>query len=111
MTYKPEQRSSYERVDISQTITKTLTPSTSATREHLKNLRKSSGQTHGEIEMPEAAPLVFPALDQLAATTGDEEQKQNALKKSKKFVADYFDRRAQAEYVRETYQARGWSLY
>ena len=60
----------------------------------MAGLRVSSGKTYGEIEMPESAPLIFPALDQ-AAVNPDA----NKLKKSQKFVPDYFDRRAQATYV------------
>ena len=65
-------------------------------------MRLSSGKTYGDLELPEAAPLIFPALDQLAASTTEEGvKKQNKMKSSQKFVADYFDRRAQAKYATE----------
>lgn len=50
--------------------------------------------------MPEAAPLVFPDLDSLADGTSKEEtKKSDKIKSSKAFVADYMDRRAQAQYA------------
>ena len=67
-----------------------------------KNMRLSSGKTYGEMEMPEAAPLIFPALDKVADDSSAEGiKKQNKMKSSQKFVADYFDRRAQAQYAAE----------
>lgn len=77
-------------MDISSSILKSATKATS----RLGNFHKSSGQTGGEIELPEAAPLIFPALDKAAAagSTGGFSGFQNV-------VADYFDRRAQAKYV------------
>ncbi|TKA71940.1 hypothetical protein B0A49_05019 [Cryomyces minteri] len=62
-------------------------------RDTMRGLRVSSGTTAGEVEMPDAAPLVFPALD--AADT--EEVK--GMKKTQKFVAAYLDKRAQATYA------------
>lgn len=99
MTYKPEASATHASVDITQVISTYSIPAASGMKEGLKNLRMSSGKTHGELEMPEAAPLIFPALDALADSTSPEGvQKQNKLKSRQKFVADYFDRRAQAKY-------------
>jgi hypothetical protein len=71
-------------------------------RQTFKNLRLSSGKTYGELELPEAAPLIFPALESIASDPTEEGiKKQNKLKSSHKFVADYFDRRAQAQYAGE----------
>jgi hypothetical protein len=62
--------------------------------------RASDGHTYGDYVFPEAAPLVFPALDELAAGTSAETvKKKNNLAASSKFVMNYFDRRATAEYV------------
>jgi hypothetical protein len=49
----------------------------------------SSGATL--FEWPQIAPLVFPALDELAS------EKQAAVKRSGKFVAEYMDKRARAK--------------
>ncbi|KAK9371472.1 uncharacterized protein V1513DRAFT_386735 [Lipomyces chichibuensis] len=96
MTYKPDQSTPHEIVDISQTVRQTVAPAPSAAKEYLKKMRLSSGKTYGEVELPESAPLIFPALDSLASDKG---QEHNKLKQSQKFVSDYFDRRAQATYT------------
>jgi hypothetical protein len=102
LTYKPETSSSHASVDITKAISTYDSAAASGTKQVLRNLRQSSGKTFGELEMPEAAPLIFPALDALQdSTTSDAAQKQNKLKSSGKFIADYFDRRAQAKYARE----------
>jgi hypothetical protein len=63
--------------------------------------RSSDGATYGEWQFPETAPLIFPALDKLASEKGDEaEKKQGRLAKGKGFLAEYWDKRATAEYVR-----------
>lgn len=102
MTYDPDSTASHERVDITKTISSSMTPASSKTRQTFKNMRLSSGKTYGELELPEAAPLIFPALEDLADdTSADAEKKKSKMKSSQKFVADYFDRRAQATYIAE----------
>ena len=65
-----------------------------------KNFRSSSGNTYGELEFPEVAPLIFPALDKLAEQTGEEGvRKRDKLKKKAKFVDEYWDKRARAKFV------------
>ena len=89
-------------MDITQAISSAESPASSGMKQTFKNMRLSAGKTYGELEMPEAAPLIFPALDQLAASTSKEGvKKQNNMKSSQKFVAGYFDRRAQAKYAAE----------
>ena len=100
MSYKPEQKASHEQVDISKAIAKSITPADSKLRQQLKGLKISSGKTYGELEMPESAPLIFPALDNIAMSKDQDGKKPSQLKTSSKFVADYLDRRAQASYVR-----------
>lgn len=99
MKYSPGERASQETVDMSQTITKSLTPSESGMKKQLNSMKSSSGKTHGELEMPEAAPLIFPDLDAMAAAEGSHSKKKSGLKKTGVFLGDYFDRRAQASYV------------
>ena len=74
----------------------------------MKNLRIASGETHGEAEFPiTCAPLIFPALDAVAAATEEYKSENQGVassilaksKSSSKFVGHYFDRRAQAIYV------------
>ncbi|KAK4695466.1 hypothetical protein P7C71_g2291, partial [Lecanoromycetidae sp. Uapishka_2] len=98
MTYDPHSSASHERIDMSQTISHYLTPDASNIKNKTRNLRLSSGKTQGEIEMPEAAPLIFPMLD-VTIAQGSEGKQQSAIKKGGKFFADYYDRRAQAQYT------------
>ena len=101
MTFKPEQKSDHEPVDIVQTITKSINPADSAMRRNLRSLQTSSGKSQGELEMPEAAPLIFPMLDEAAAAAISDPTKKSALKTSSKFMRDYFDRRAMATYAND----------
>ena len=88
-------------VDTSDVALKWLNPSTSSVKMHASNLRTSSGTTHGEMEMPETAPLIY-------ADTGyaelskpkSEEETRGSFSSSRKVAAAYFDKRAQAKYVR-----------
>ncbi|TVY83711.1 hypothetical protein LSUE1_G002573 [Lachnellula suecica] len=96
MTFKPESSQIYGPVNLLQSI------NTASSSGWSKKLRVFSGKTHGEMQMPESAPLIFPALDSIVYDNTEEGfKKQIKMKKSGKFVADYFDRRAQAEYATE----------
>jgi hypothetical protein len=75
MTYKPDQKSSTVGVDM--------------LNSGFQRKGISSGTTHGELEMPEAAALVF--SDDDAATAGN--------KGLGSITAEYFDKRSQAKYV------------
>jgi hypothetical protein len=75
MTYKPDQNSSTVGVD---------TFNSGFQRKGI-----SSGTTYGELDMPEAAALVFPEDD--AASTGN--------KGLGSITAEYFDKRSRAKYV------------
>lgn len=87
-------------VDTSNVALKWLDPPKSSIRMKANNFRASSGVTHGELEMPETAPLIY-------ADTGyaeiskpkDEESTRSSLSSSRKVAAAYFDKRAQAKYV------------
>ena len=78
-------------------------------REKAKRLRVASGETQGEAQMPAiCAPLIFPTLDTVVDqlerdNRNNSEGFANAMKAKTKnssaFVANYFDRRAQAAYV------------
>jgi hypothetical protein len=77
----------------------------------LKSIRVQSGTSHGELEMPAAAALIFPEVDKAVAVMGDQviaegkgEEEMAARIKTKfkhagEFVASYADKRSQAEYV------------
>ena len=110
MKYSPGERASQETVDMSQTITKSLTPSEFAMKRRFNSMKSSSGKRHGELEMPEAVPLIFPDLDALAAAEGSDSKKKSGLKKTGVFLGDYFDRRAQASYVSLLYMTPNHEL-
>jgi hypothetical protein len=102
MTYEPN-RSAGDMlsgsVDISAAVLKSAVSRDFSMGGQLRNLQGSSGTTRGELQMPEAAPLIFPALEDRAAVTSPDAQKQSALKKGQKFLADYYDKRANATFV------------
>ncbi|KJR88341.1 uncharacterized protein SPSK_07135 [Sporothrix schenckii 1099-18] len=106
---------STERLDINQTTVKysqlaALGSNGAANKGHktkaaMRNLRKNNGMTYTELELPQAAELVYPDLDNaaerdLAAVEGGGEVPKNSKwHRSGKFVSSYLDRRAQAEYA------------
>ncbi|OJJ45164.1 hypothetical protein ASPZODRAFT_679150 [Penicilliopsis zonata CBS 506.65] len=65
-------------------------------KQRLTNLRIKSGTTHGDFALPEAAPLVYPHLDQAVA-----EGTLAKMKSAGRWVEDYMDRKAQVEYEHE----------
>ena len=109
MTFKPDRPTErYFNANIndvtSAALTKSLTPPTSGLNAGLRQIRLSSGVSKGEMSLPESAPLIYPALDAAAANAASTDQalpekKRNALKSSGSFIANYLDRRAQAEYA------------
>jgi hypothetical protein len=79
-------------------------PETNKMKKQLKNIRLVSGKTRGQLQLPEAAPLVYPDLDRAAAqaTEGKGKEAETMGEKFKgagAWVADYMDRKAQAKYV------------
>lgn len=109
MTFKPERPTErYFNTNINDAttaaLTKSITPPTSGLNTQLRNIRLSSGVSKGEMSLPESAPLIYPALDVAAANVASTDQalpekKQSVLKSSGNFIAEYLDRRAQAEYA------------
>ncbi|KAE8360369.1 hypothetical protein BDV27DRAFT_167873 [Aspergillus caelatus] len=78
-------------------------PEMNMVKKRLKNIRLASGKTHGQIELPEAAPLVYPDLDRATAgameSTGKEsEGTREKMQSAGAWVQDYMDRKAQASY-------------
>jgi hypothetical protein len=65
--------------------------------------KSSDGKAYGNI-FPEVAPLILPELDQLAWDE-NAEKRLSKTKKRKEFVSNYWDKRAQAEFVST------WSVY
>ena len=97
MSSKPEQKRPIdaETLNINTLISKRQKSDSHTFRGALK---VGAGTTYGDIELPESAPLTFPKLDE-AVASGDTE-KTAKLKVASNFLGDYYDRRAQAVYVR-----------
>ncbi|KAJ6151659.1 hypothetical protein N7470_007256 [Penicillium chermesinum] len=70
MTHKPNKSSPCSPMDITETVAKFSTPAESTFKDKLRSIRKSSGTTRGNIELPDV----------------------------KANLSDYYDRRSQAEF-------------
>ncbi|ROW11876.1 hypothetical protein VPNG_05023 [Cytospora leucostoma] len=103
---------SSQRLDINQTVAKYSKPDSelTKTKKGLQNIRLFSGKTYGEIELPEAAELVYPALDRAAQAdleqegrgkSAEDEKIMDKWKGAGKWVQDYLDRKAQASWEAE----------
>ena len=89
-------------ISVQQADMNTMISKEDAPHKGYQNLRAvNAGRSYGDIEMPESAPLVFPDLDEAART--QDPAKANKLKSSMAFVTDYYDKRAQASYVRQNF--------
>ena len=87
--YDPQSAAKMEQINLVETVSKNDKP-----RSGLSKIKPVAGTTHGEFEIPGAAPLVFPRLDSLT-----EEQRQSQFKRWGAFIGDYYDRRSQATYA------------
>lgn len=107
---------SSQRLNINQTVAKYSNPDPemSGLKKGLKNVRLASGKTYTEVELPEAAPLVYPDLDRVvedALQSGgkgkgkgpEKETMKEKFKGAGDWVQDYMDRKAQAAYVSVSY--------
>ena len=103
-----------EPLDISHAVTKSAHPADAAMSGNsgtkLKhNLQWASGSSHGGIEIPESAPLIYPKFDKAVDEEVDQEatagKKPSKFKSVSRFVNEYSDRRAQAKFQGETPEA------
>lgn len=95
MTWDPSSHSSRVNVDVNTTIKNSVSNPGGMSRKF-----QSSSGTTTDFEFMQTAQLVFPGLDYIAAAPGEEAKGiKNKLKRSKNFVTEYMDRRAQAEFV------------
>lgn len=99
-----------KQLDLNETVAKYSNPDPNMSKmsKQLKNIRLASGKTHGGVELPESAELVFPDLDRVAAqelgVKSNEKRPENSgvrekFKDAGIWVQDYMDRRAQVFYV------------
>ncbi|CAI7570854.1 unnamed protein product [Penicillium pancosmium] len=77
-------------------------PNLSKTKQKMSNIRLASGRIDGEVELPEAAELIYPDIDRFAEQAakarddGKEASMGDKFKNASSWVQDYFDRRGQA---------------
>lgn len=90
MTYKPTSAEPAIDFDVNQNIISSVVSRDGGKR---SKFRTASGKTHGEAELPECAPLIFPSLE-----AANPEQKKSAFKRAHTFIGDYGDRRARAQF-------------
>lgn len=101
---------SFERLDINQTVAKYSNPDPgmSKVKKGFRGMRTASGKTYTEVELPEAASLIYPDLDRAMAKEMQQDGEQKSSEKTSakdKFkgagawVQDYRDRKAQANFV------------
>jgi hypothetical protein len=62
LAYDPKPYVTYAPSDITRSISASMTPTSSVMGTMLKSVRLSSSNTHS-VDLPEAAPLVFPTFD------------------------------------------------
>ncbi|KAK1060077.1 hypothetical protein LTR33_012995 [Friedmanniomyces endolithicus] len=74
-------------------------PSSHSMNDRMRDLRVASGNTQGSLRLPSAAPLIFPDIDNAIARYGAEETFKDKARDAQLFLADYLDRRAQAQYA------------
>jgi hypothetical protein len=87
-------------INITSSISSSVNHSSSAIGKVKHAMQGSNGNTYGELEFPEVAHLIFPALEDLAGQTGEDAQrKREKIKRAKGFADDYMDKRAVAKYV------------
>ena len=88
MCYKPNSDNATEIVDLeTQVVLSAAKGGVTGSK-----FKTASGTSHGEIQMPEAAPLIFPDLQ-------GARERQNVFQKTAGFFGNYSDRRAQAVFV------------
>lgn len=99
MTWSPESSEISSTFDLTSTISAKSKSNSSGPSKFAKKFSNSSGKTYADMGFPEVAPLIFPALDNLAEQQGEDAvRKRDKLKKKANFVDDYWDKRAQAKY-------------
>nr|POE77705.1 hypothetical protein CFP56_09348 [Quercus suber] len=90
-----------ERINLtaSHAIAKYSNEGSDVINSRMQDLQLVSNTTKGTIELPEAAPLIFPYLDRAIDLEAGSGSTQNRVKDHGAFLQDYRDRRAQATYT------------
>ena len=105
ITYKPS-RSEEKVVEVDHAATAVARAARGEDSEQKKGkrfLNTEAASSRGELSIPEAAPLVFPALDAAAESTStsrpDLESGGQQFTSYREYIRDYLDRRRQAKFA------------
>ncbi|KAM0250868.1 hypothetical protein ACHAP5_002088 [Fusarium lateritium] len=97
MTWREDTGKPEDIVDLTSTVASSVGSYDSGISSKFKN---SHGKTYGDFALPEAAPLVFPILDVLAATDNEESVGfKQSLGNKKTYIQEYYDKRSQAQFA------------
>lgn len=100
LTWNPESADTHHNVNLTSTLTSATTTPSSGTQRLRHKFQSSSGNTYGELEFPETAPLIFPVLEHLESQDDKQALKlREKLIKKHQFIDSYWDKRAQARYA------------
>lgn len=97
MTYQPESSSASVCVDLNSTVSKSIDQGEAEAGFIKKNRHRFKASDGETCEIPESAPLIFPGLDELQDQ--DSNYARTQPEGRREFIANYLDRRAQAEFV------------
>jgi hypothetical protein len=96
MTWKPDSGQSHEVVNTATTVASSMDSYNSGITNKFKS---SSGKTYGDFALPEAAPLIFPTSKDQTVSSEESTGWKQSMGKKKDFVDNYYDKRAQSEFV------------
>ena len=99
MIWKPSSSSIVTSVALNSTAEEQAT-TPDEKKSGMSAFRASAGTSRGNVQFPDAAPLTFPVLDDLAESADDKSKgTKKKIAGSMKFANEYMDRRAQASYA------------
>lgn len=101
LTWNPHSKNSKVSVNINDAVASNVHRPEGMLNKAKHDFKPSMGDTVG-VAFEESAPLIFPHLDSLVnADTPDGKEFKAKVKNAKGLIAEYFDRRAQAEHAGE----------
>lgn len=73
-------------------------PEMNAWKSRMKGFRLESGQTHGQMQLPECAPLIYPRIDRAALREQEGKEAKSSWMNTRTWAHEYIDRRRQIEF-------------
>jgi hypothetical protein len=74
-------------------------PEMNAWKTRMKGFRLESGQTRGQMQLPECAPLIYPRIDRAALRIQEGKDPKSTFQSGRSWAREYLDRRRQIEFV------------